>query len=288
MVHGRVHLENVVVIGGGEDFARFDPAIPQGAVAEVFYRTPGFNFDRRMRVYTPPNYGAKQETLPVLFLLHGGSGSEDTWPKLGRANFILDNLIAQGKAKRMIVAMIDATSMTAILRRQSRPDQRRHHEGHHSYLEANYMVSKDQGSRHAGQSRAARADHGIRAQISARSPMSACSASRSRVGGFRKEMEALKTDADWKAFGDMVDKLNTSYWTVGNQDGGAPGQPEGLGAVQAEEHQHQDRDPRRQPRMAGVAAGAARLRAEDFPVVGQRAPASAGVRQRLTSRRPRA
>src|SRR4029450_7403489 len=107
VVHGRQRLENVVEIGGGEDFARNDPAIPHGAVAEVFYRTPGFDFDRRMRVYTPPGYGLKPETLPVLYLLHGGNGAEDEWGKLGRAGFILDKLIAEGKAKRMIVVMPD-------------------------------------------------------------------------------------------------------------------------------------------------------------------------------------
>jgi len=107
VVRGRLRTQNIVEVGGGEDFTRNDPEIPHGAVSEVRYRTPGFEFERRMLVYTPPGYGLKQERLPVLFLLPGGSQSEDTWGKLGRANFILDKLIAEGKAKRMLAVMID-------------------------------------------------------------------------------------------------------------------------------------------------------------------------------------
>jgi enterochelin esterase-like enzyme len=226
VVHGRVHLENVVEIGGGEDFARNDPSIPHGAVAEVFYRTPGFNFERRMRVYTPPNYGAKQETLPVLFLLHGGSGSEDTWPKLGRANFILDNLIAQGKAKRMIAVMVDGYVDDFSKPSGVNPDLTNDDimKGIIPYLEANYMVSKEAKDRAvAGQSRGAAQTMVIARKYPGEfAYVGVFSFSRSRVGGFRKEMDALKTDADWKAFSDMVNKHKYFYWTVGNQDGGSP------------------------------------------------------------------
>jgi enterochelin esterase-like enzyme len=226
VVHGRQRLENVVVIGGGEDFARFDPNIPHGAVAEVFYRTPGFDLDRRMRVYTPPGYGSKQETLPVLFLLHGGSGSEDTWPKLGRANFILDKLIAEGKARRMIVAMIDGyvddfSKVSGVSPDLTTDDILK---GAIPYLEANYMVSKDAKDRAiAGQSRGAAQTMTIaRKHPGAFAHVGVFSFSRSRVGGFRKEMEAIKTEADWKSFGEMVNKHKYFYWTVGSEDGGAP------------------------------------------------------------------
>ena len=46
--------------------------------------------------------------------------------------------------------------------------------------------------------------------------------SRSRVGAFRKEMEAMASEADWKSFGEVVDKHKYFYWTVGTEDGGAP------------------------------------------------------------------
>jgi|tagenome__1003787_1003787.scaffolds.fasta_scaffold20935253_3 enterochelin esterase-like enzyme len=226
VVHGRQHLENVVVIGGGEDFARNDANIPHGAVAEVFYRTPGFDFERRMRVYTPPGYGSKPETLPVLFLLHGGSGSEDTWPKLGRANFILDRLIAEGKAKRMIAVMIDGYVDDFSKVSGVNPDLTTDDiiKGAIPYLEANYTVSRDAKDRAiAGQSRGAAQTFAIaRKQPGAFAYVGVFSFSRSRVGPFRKEMEAIKSEADWKSFGDMVDKHKYFYWTVGTEDGGAP------------------------------------------------------------------
>jgi enterochelin esterase family protein len=225
VVHGRQHLENVVEIGGGEDFARNDPAIPHGAVAEVFYRTPGFDFDRRMRVYTPPGYGLKPETLPMLFLLHGGSGSEDTWGKLGRANFILDKLIAEGKARRMIAVMIDGyvddfSKVSGVSPDLTTDDILK---GAIPYLEANYTVSKDAKDRAiAGQSRGAAQTFAIaRKHPGAFGYVGVFSFSRSRVGPFRKEMEGIRSDADWKAFADMVDKHKYFYWTVGTEDGGA-------------------------------------------------------------------
>jgi enterochelin esterase family protein len=59
-----------------------------------------------MLVYTPPGFNATGKTkYPVLYLIHGGSDTEETWTKVGRANLIADNLIAQGKAKPMIIVM---------------------------------------------------------------------------------------------------------------------------------------------------------------------------------------
>jgi len=58
-----------------------------------------------MYVYTPPGYESGSESYPVLYLLHGGGGDEDAWSTLGRSCQIMDNLIAAGKAKAMIVVM---------------------------------------------------------------------------------------------------------------------------------------------------------------------------------------
>jgi enterochelin esterase family protein len=58
-----------------------------------------------MHVYTPPGYEAGQERYPVFYLLHGASDSDASWSSVGRAGFILDNLIAAGKAKPMLVVM---------------------------------------------------------------------------------------------------------------------------------------------------------------------------------------
>jgi enterochelin esterase-like enzyme len=79
--------------------------VPHGAVARVYYRSSALGKDRRMHVYTPPGYEAGTERYPVLYLLHGAGDSDDSWTSVGRANFILDNLIATGKAKPMIVVM---------------------------------------------------------------------------------------------------------------------------------------------------------------------------------------
>jgi enterochelin esterase family protein len=79
--------------------------VPHGAVSVVYYRSTALGRTRRMHVYTPPGYERGQEKYPVFYLLHGASDSDDSWTSVGRANFILDNLIAAGKAKPMIVAM---------------------------------------------------------------------------------------------------------------------------------------------------------------------------------------
>lgn len=89
----------------GLDFAD-ELDLPHGAVAAVHYFSKTLNKDRRMHIYTPPGYErGGDEKYPVLYLLHGSSDSDDSWVTVGRANFILDNLIAAGKAKPMIVVM---------------------------------------------------------------------------------------------------------------------------------------------------------------------------------------
>ncbi|MCD8183955.1 MAG: esterase [Bacteroides sp.] len=78
--------------------------IPHGNVSKVWYDSPTLKMKRRMTVYTPAGYD-KGGRYPVLYLLHGAGGDEDAWTTLGRAAQILDNLIAAGKAKPMIVVM---------------------------------------------------------------------------------------------------------------------------------------------------------------------------------------
>ncbi|MCF0212956.1 MAG: esterase, partial [Muribaculaceae bacterium] len=76
--------------------------VPHGNVNRVWYDSPTLGTKRRMTIYTPPGYedGGK---YPVLYLLHGAGGDEEAWPALGRQAQIIDNLIAEGKAKPMIV-----------------------------------------------------------------------------------------------------------------------------------------------------------------------------------------
>ena len=85
--------------------------VPHGTVSLAWYPSPSLNLTRRMYVYTPPGYEASGTTrYPVFYLLHGGGGDEDAWTTLGRAPEILDNLIAQGKAKPMIVVMTNGNA----------------------------------------------------------------------------------------------------------------------------------------------------------------------------------
>jgi enterochelin esterase family protein len=79
--------------------------VPHGAVREVTYRSSSLGFDRRMHIYTPAGYDLSSERYPVLYLLHGGGGTDDEWSTIGRAGFILDNLIAAGRARPMVVVM---------------------------------------------------------------------------------------------------------------------------------------------------------------------------------------
>ena len=78
--------------------------VPHGNVSKVWYPSPTLKTLRRMTVYTPADYD-KGGRYPVLYLLHGAGGDEEAWTTLGRAAQILDNLIAEGKVKPMIVVM---------------------------------------------------------------------------------------------------------------------------------------------------------------------------------------
>lgn len=79
--------------------------VPHGSVATVTYHSNSLKRFRRMHVYTPPGYEKGDGTFPTFYLLHGAGDSDDSWTSVGRASFILDNLIAAGKAKPMVVVM---------------------------------------------------------------------------------------------------------------------------------------------------------------------------------------
>jgi enterochelin esterase-like enzyme len=79
--------------------------VPHGAVSVVTYFSKVLNKVRRFHIYTPPGYEANQQKYPVLYLLHGANESDDSWCTVGRAGFILDNLIADGKSVPMIIVM---------------------------------------------------------------------------------------------------------------------------------------------------------------------------------------
>lgn len=101
---GTRYASTLIVPGAGSENFEVNN-VPHGTLAKVWYDSPSLGLTRRMYVYTPPGYEDSTQSYPVLYLLHGGGGDEDAWTSLGRANYILDNLIAAGKAKPMIVVM---------------------------------------------------------------------------------------------------------------------------------------------------------------------------------------
>jgi enterochelin esterase-like enzyme len=94
---------SVVVVPGSDMMD--DNKVPHGALAAINYDSTSLGRPRRMHIYTPPGYENGTEKYPVFYLLHGASDSDDSWTSVGRANFIMDNLIATKKAKPMIVVM---------------------------------------------------------------------------------------------------------------------------------------------------------------------------------------
>ncbi len=93
------------VTGPAAAFQQYDRATPHGLVTEVDYWSNSLGMLRRAHVYTPPGYMKGGGSYPVLYLVHGAGGSDDSWISIGRANLILDNLISAGKAKPMIIVM---------------------------------------------------------------------------------------------------------------------------------------------------------------------------------------
>lgn len=79
--------------------------VAHGAVEIRWYQSKATNGVRRLHVYTPPNYERSTARLPVLYLLHGADGDDAAWAAFGKANQILDNLIAEKKMAPMVVAM---------------------------------------------------------------------------------------------------------------------------------------------------------------------------------------
>ena len=136
---------------------------PHGNVSKVWYDSPTLGMQRRMTVYTPAGYEKNTKTkYPVLYLLHGSGGDEDAWADLGRAVQILDNLIAEGKAKPMIMVMPNGVYFNQAApgvavnmfqptmtnsRSQSTVEVENSFPDIIKYIESNYRVKKDKNSR---------------------------------------------------------------------------------------------------------------------------------------------
>jgi len=93
------------VEGDSADPRSYRNDIQHGVVSEVEYWSDLMGARLRAQVYTPPGYMTGLQEYPVLYLLHGAGMSEESWVKVARANYILDNMIAAGDAEPMIVVM---------------------------------------------------------------------------------------------------------------------------------------------------------------------------------------
>jgi enterochelin esterase family protein len=107
--------DNLLMISGAESEWWDFKDVPHGTVQAVWYPSPTLKMaSRRMMVYTPPGYETSTQKYAALYLLHGGGGDEDAWLTMGRANIIMDNLIAAGKAKPMIVVMPNGNATQSV------------------------------------------------------------------------------------------------------------------------------------------------------------------------------
>ena len=110
MIRDVATVTNVFIIGGDRADLYKVNKVPHGTVRRMWYNSPTLGMDRRLTVYTPAGYETSGKRYPVFYLLHGMGGDENAWSELGRTAQILDNLIAQGKAKPMIVVMTNGNA----------------------------------------------------------------------------------------------------------------------------------------------------------------------------------
>lgn len=105
---------SLVDIPGAEPALYATRDVPHGDLTYRFYESKSLKATRPYMVYTPPGYNAASEKLPVFYLVSGTTDTEETWFRAGRLNFILDNLIADGKAVPMVVVMPYGNMMTGM------------------------------------------------------------------------------------------------------------------------------------------------------------------------------
>jgi enterochelin esterase family protein len=97
--------DSMVFVRGEESAFQDNKPVAHGQIRQMWYRSGTLDSQRRMHVYTPPGYDGSSERYPVLYLLHGAGDEDSGWSTVGRAGFILDNLLAESKAKPMIIVM---------------------------------------------------------------------------------------------------------------------------------------------------------------------------------------
>ena len=136
--------EQASVFTKGESYIK---DVPHGAVAQRFYWSETLGELRRMHVWTPAGYEKGKAKLPVLYLIHGGGDNDASWPGVGAAGWILDNLLAEGKMQPMIVVMPNGTIQTPDMMGEVPLFGEDMVRSIIPYIEANYRVQADQAHR---------------------------------------------------------------------------------------------------------------------------------------------
>ena len=121
--------------------------VPHGAVAQRWYWSETLGQMRRMHVWTPAGFEQSREKLPVLYLIHGGGDNDASWPGVGAAGWILDNLLAEGKMVPMIVVMPNGTIETPDMMGEVPLFGQDMVRSIIPFIEANYPVKADQAHR---------------------------------------------------------------------------------------------------------------------------------------------
>tara|TARA_R100000908_G_scaffold50441_1_gene25710 strand:- start:51884 stop:53005 length:1122 start_codon:yes stop_codon:yes gene_type:complete len=146
---------SIVEVTGDEPLVHTIQDVPHGTVSYHLYTSPELG-ERPLVMYTPPGYEDNPDKeYPILYLLHGTTDTEETWTKVGRANIILDNLIAEGKAKEMIIAMpygraypVISKSSGSLREWENLQEFKKDFMNNlMPYVEGNYRVKKDAESR---------------------------------------------------------------------------------------------------------------------------------------------
>ena len=136
--------EQASVLVKGEGYVR---NVPHGALAQRWYWSETLGEMRRMHVWTPAGYEKCCEALPVLYLIHGGGDNDASWPGVGAAGWILDNLLAEGKMVPMIVVMPNGTIQTSDMMGEVPLFGKDMVTSIIPFVEANYRVLADQAYR---------------------------------------------------------------------------------------------------------------------------------------------
>jgi len=102
---GLTSVDNMLLVAGPEAAFQETRPVPHGEIRIAWYPSATLGEQRRLHVYTPPGYDGGSERYPVLYLLHGGGDEDSGWSTIGRAGFIMDNLLADGAAVPMVIVM---------------------------------------------------------------------------------------------------------------------------------------------------------------------------------------